>query len=59
MVGRQIGRVMNAATIAAIATAAVSVIGAITALVRALKTENTVQAHIQNEGVHSHDSTNG
>lgn len=50
---------MNAATIAAIATAAVSVIGAVTALVQALRTKNTVQAHIQNEGMHTNDSSNG
>lgn len=39
---------MNAATIAAISTAAVSIIGAITALIRATKTKNAVADHIAN-----------
>lgn len=37
---------MNAVTIAAIATAAVSVLGAIGALVRDFQTRNTVNDHI-------------
>lgn len=39
---------MNAATIAALSTAVVSIIGAITALIRATKTKNVVTDHITN-----------
>jgi hypothetical protein len=37
---------MNPATIAAIATAAVAVIGAVTALVKSMNAQKTVKAHV-------------